>query len=71
MRKWLETVNCQVTIAFREENLADANRMAAELRGYLLDLVDDLQVETGSAAGDHQDFGSVLVLLLGSSAVTV
>ena len=57
-------------ITFDNVTAADTNRYASELRDTLLDIVPDITVERKRENPATQDFGSALVLLLGTSSVT-
>lgn len=58
-------------IKFTGVSIADANRYARELRDTLLDAAPDIQVERRRDEPRSQDFGATLVLILGTSSVTV
>src|SRR2546428_6280469 len=58
-------------ITFDNVSGAEANRYASELRNALLDASPDVEVERERDNLSTQDFGSVLVLILGTSSVTV
>lgn len=47
----------------------DANRYAEELRNILLDEVEDIKVQRRRDNAQAQDFGTTLVLILGTPAV--
>lgn len=49
---------------------AEANRFASELRNALLDATTDIRVDQTRDDLSTQDFGSVLILILGTSSVT-
>ncbi|MBO0789549.1 MAG: hypothetical protein J2P36_01175 [Ktedonobacteraceae bacterium] len=55
-------------ITFDTADAADANRHAEELRQALLDASPDVEVYRRRDDPDTQDFGSTLVLLLGTPA---
>jgi hypothetical protein len=59
-----------VLLSFDGADLADGNRYANNLRGFLLDLGTDVRVEKHSEMPDSQDFGSTLVLVLGTTAIS-
>ena len=56
-------------ITFDNTSAADANRYAEELRQALLDASPDVEVQRRRDDSRTQDFGSTLVLLLGTPAV--
>jgi hypothetical protein len=57
-------------ITFEDVSAADASRYAEELRDALLDTSpDSIKVERRRADPSTQDFGSALVLILGTPAV--
>ena len=58
-----------VLLSFDGADLADGNRYANNLRGFLLDLGTDVRVEKHSEMPDSQDFGSTLVLVLGTTCL--
>ncbi len=55
-------------ITFDNTSAADANRYAEELRHALLDASPDVEVHRRRDDSHTQDFGSTLVLLLGTPA---
>src|SRR5690348_14943325 len=55
-------------ITFETASAADANRYAEELRQFLLDASPDVEVHRRRDDSRTQDFGSTLVLLLGTPA---
>lgn len=57
-------------ITFDNGSVADANGWASELKEYLLDATSDVKVEQKRDNPYSQDFGTTLVLILGTSAVT-
>jgi hypothetical protein len=57
------------TITFDNVSDADANRYASELRNILLDATSDIEVERKREDPLTQDFGSILLLVLGTPAV--
>lgn len=56
-------------ISFEHASPTDANRYAEELRNILLDQVDDIKVQRKRSNTQAQDFGTTLVLILGTPAV--
>ena len=56
------------TITFEEVAASDANRYAEELRNALLDATADITVERKRENTQAQDFGTSLVLMLGTPA---
>ena len=56
-------------IRFEDVSLAEANRYAEELRANLLDASSDLSVQRQRGDQSTQDFGSTLVLVLGTPAI--
>jgi hypothetical protein len=59
------------TIKFDGVHSAEANRFASELRNFLLDATSDVKVDQKRDDSQTQDFGSTLVLILGTSSVTI
>ncbi len=57
------------TITFDGVSAADANRYASELRNMLLDVSSDIEVERKREDPRTQDFGSILLLVLGTPAI--
>jgi len=57
-------------ITFDNVSDADANRYASELRNILLDISSDIEVHRRRNDPSTQDFGTVLILILGTSSVT-
>lgn len=57
-------------IKFGGVSTAEANQFASELRNALLDATPDIRVDQKRNDNTTQDFGSVLVLILGTSSVT-
>ncbi len=57
-------------IKFDGVSTAEANRYASELRNALLDATPDIRVDQKRDDRSTQDFGSILVLILGTSSVT-
>jgi hypothetical protein len=57
-------------IKFNSISVAEANWYASELRSTLLDSTPDVTVERKRDDIHTQDFGSTLVLILGTSTVT-
>jgi hypothetical protein len=71
-KKMGKDMNQQVyIIKFTDVSLAEANRYASELRDTILDSAPDIQVERRREDNRTQDFGATLVLILGTSSVTV
>lgn len=60
----------QYTLMFENGSVADANLWASELKDYILDVTSDVAVEQRRDNPYAQDFGSTLVLILGTSTVT-
>lgn len=58
-------------ITFNTPSLAEGNQHAEELRHILLDATPDLIVERKRDDPRTQDFGTTLVLILGTSSVTI
>lgn len=58
-------------ITFEGTSPAEANRYTSELRDVLLDVSPDIQVERRRDNPHTQDFGTTLVLILGTSSATV
>ncbi|GHO57856.1 hypothetical protein [Ktedonobacter robiniae] len=56
-------------INFENASPTDASRYAEELRNVLLDQVDDIKVQRKRSNTQAQDFGTTLVLILGTPAV--
>jgi len=56
-------------ITFEDVSPSDANRYAEELRDALLDATADITVQRKRENPQAQDFGSSLVLILGTPAV--
>jgi hypothetical protein len=56
-------------IQFDDLDEAAANQAALSLREFLLDQDLDVEVKIEKSSGSTQDFGSILVLLLGTKAV--
>jgi histidyl-tRNA synthetase len=57
------------TITFEGVSASDANRYAEELRNALLNATADITVQRKRENSQAQDFGSTLVLILGTPAV--
>jgi hypothetical protein len=57
------------TITFDNVSEADADRYAAELRNFLLDVGPDIGVERRREDPYTQDFGATLLLILGAPAI--
>lgn len=57
-------------ITFERMTPADANRYAEELRNALLDATTDITVQRKRENPQTQDFGSTLVLILGTPALS-
>ena len=57
-------------ITFDNVSGAETNRYASELRNALLDASPNVVVERKREKSSTQDFGSLLVLILGTSSVT-
>lgn len=57
-------------IKFDGVSVADANRYANELRNMILDAASGVIIQQRSDDPHMQDFGTVLVLILGGSSVT-
>lgn len=58
-------------IKFNDATTAEANRYANELRNFLLDSTSDIKVDQRRDDSRTQDFGSILVLVLGTSSVNL
>ena len=59
---------CIYLITFDDASPADANRYAEELREVLLDASPDVSVERKRESPSMQDFGTSLILVLGTPA---
>jgi hypothetical protein len=57
-------------LSFSGAEPADGNRYASNLKDFLLDLGTDVRVEKRRENLDSQDFGSTLVLVLGTTAIS-
>ena len=58
-----------LVIEFNEVSMAEAHNYAAELKDTLLDSSKEIDVEIKRGAENTQDFGSILVVILGAPAV--
>ena len=56
-------------VTFEGVSPSDANRYAEELRNALLDATADIAVQRKRESPQTQDFGSTLILILGTPAV--
>ena len=56
-------------VTFEGVSPSDANRYAEELRNVLLDTTADIAVQRKRESPQTQDFGSTLILILGTPAV--
>lgn len=59
----------EVTVSFDNVSVAEANRLASELRQALLDASPDIKVEQRRGDEHAQDFGATLVLVFGTPAI--
>jgi len=57
-------------LTFGGAEAADRNRYASGLRDFILDLGTDVRVEKRRESVDSQEFGSTLVLVLGTTAIS-
>lgn len=58
-------------ITFDKSSVADANRWASELKEVLLEATPDIKVRQQNTHPYSQDFGTTLVLVLGTPVVVV
>lgn len=58
-----------LVVRFQDETVADAARMIAELRDVVLDASPEIQAEVRKEDPIYQDFGTTLVLVLGTPAI--
>lgn len=59
----------QYTLTFENGSVADANRWASELKEFILDATDEVEVEQERDNPYSQDLGTMLSLVLGAPAV--
>jgi hypothetical protein len=59
-----------VTLSFTGATADDANRYASDLKDFLADVAAGASIEKRRDRSDTQDFGTTLVLVLGTTAVS-
>ena len=58
------------SVSFAGATVDDGNRYASDLKMFLLDMDPSLRLEQRRERLDSQDFGSTLILVLGTTAVS-
>jgi hypothetical protein len=60
----------ELTLSFAGATADEGNRYASDLEAFLRDVDPSVQLERRRERSDSQDFGSTLVLVLGTTAVS-